>query len=138
MKTRPCARFEREDGMKLPAETMAADAVKFARAFLERHSGNPWSDYHNASAEAGRAFWRQLLQRAARQHPVYRLRIIAMARAGDRDADHVLRTMMIEMQSTVLPAELRRRGQHLSPDGVIRPAPTRRRARPGAAQEAAL
>ena len=82
--------------------------VAFARDWLARHIGNPWSDYDNNSADAGRALWRHLLWQAVRQHPVYRLRIIAMARGGDRDADEVLRTLIIETQSIggTLPAEL--------------------------------
>jgi hypothetical protein len=94
--------------MKLPATSDAAEMVAFARSFLERHSGNPWSDHPNSSAEAGRAFWQHVLWRAARMHPVHRMQVIAMARGGDRDADQVLRTLIIEMQSRgeQLPTEL--------------------------------
>jgi hypothetical protein len=88
---------------KLPATSDVADMVAFARDWLRRHSGNPWSDHPCSSAEAGRAFWQHVLW-----HAVYRLRIIAMARAGDTDADQVLRTLIIEMQSRgeTLPTEL--------------------------------
>jgi hypothetical protein len=94
--------------MTLPARSIEAEAVDFARDWLRRHSGNPWSDHPNRTADASRAFWRQLLWRAARQHPVYRLQIIAMARAGDADADEAIRTLIIEMQSRgdPMPAEL--------------------------------
>ena len=44
--------------------------VAFARDWLARHIGNPWSDYDNNSADAGRALWRHLLWQAVRQHPV--------------------------------------------------------------------
>jgi hypothetical protein len=95
--------------VNLPAKaTTEAEAVAFARDWLHGHGENPWSDYPNYSADAGRALWRHLLWQAVRQHPVHRLRIIAMARAGDTDADQVLRTLIIEMQSRgeTLPAEL--------------------------------
>jgi hypothetical protein len=94
--------------MTLPATVDEAEAIEFARDWLRCHSGNPWSDHPNRTADAGRAFWRQLLWRAARQHPVYRLQIIAVARAGDADANEVIRTLIIEMQSRgdPMPAEL--------------------------------
>jgi len=55
---------------KLPATSAEADMVAFARDWLARHIGNPWSDYDNNSADAGRALWRHLLWQAVRQHPV--------------------------------------------------------------------
>jgi hypothetical protein len=93
---------------KAAATSVEAEAIEFARDWLRRHSGNPWSDHPTRTADASRAFWRHVLWRAARQHPVYRLRVIAMARAGDADADEVIRTLIIEMQSRgdPMPAEL--------------------------------
>jgi hypothetical protein len=62
----------------LPATIVEAKAIDFARAWLSRYSANPWSDQPSSSADAGREFWRHVLWRAARQHPVHRMRIIAM------------------------------------------------------------
>lgn len=87
--------------MTLPTTAVEAKALTFAREWVVRFQevGNPWSEHSPFAAEGGRAVVRHLMRRAALLHPINRLQIIAMARAGDVDADDVLRTLMIEMQS---------------------------------------
>jgi hypothetical protein len=96
--------------MTLPATLAEAEALQYARGIIAywRDSGNPWSDDSPLTAEAGRAVTRHLLRNAALDHPNHRLALIEMARDGDPDADDVLRTLIIEMQSRgeKLPTEL--------------------------------
>jgi hypothetical protein len=112
----------------LPATTIETEALDFARNWLGRHSGNPWSEHPNLSADAGRAFWRHMLWQGVR-HPVSRLQVIAMARAGDVDADAVLRTLMIEMQSRgeTLPTELAAFNMEILHGGLHQPPGPKRK-----------
>jgi len=94
----------------LPTTAVEAEALTFAREWVVRfqEAGNPWSEHSPFAAKAGRAVVWHLMRHAALLHPINRLQIIAMARAGDTDAGSVLRQLMIEMHSRgePLPTEL--------------------------------
>jgi len=96
--------------MILPARMVEAEALAFAREWIERFRDgtNPWSSDSALTADSGRAVTQHLMRQATLLHPVNRMQVIAMARAGDTEAHDVLRTLMIEMQSRSepMPTEL--------------------------------
>jgi hypothetical protein len=96
--------------MILPTTTKPSEELIYARRWVAyfRETGTPWSDESALTPDASRAVLRHLLHNAAEMHPMHRLDIIARARAGDRDADNVLRAMILEAdkQNQPLPSEL--------------------------------
>jgi hypothetical protein len=108
-----------------------ADARAFAREMISRfHSGtNPWSADSPMTAAAGRALLRHLTRQGVLLHPTNRLQIIAMARAGDTDADDVLRTLMIEIQSRgeQMPVELANYNMEILHGGLHQPPGPKRK-----------
>jgi hypothetical protein len=94
---------------KLPATLVETEALAFARSFItEFHrGGGPWSGHSPFSNIESRAFIRRTFQQMM-WFASSRLQLIALARAGDTDADAVLRTAIIEARSrrTELPTEL--------------------------------
>jgi hypothetical protein len=87
--------------MTLPATLIEAEALEFARREIARYRDgtNPWSDDSPLTAEAGRAALRHIMRQASLENPVHRMILAAWGRAGDPDADAVLRTLLIEYQS---------------------------------------
>jgi hypothetical protein len=115
----------------LPATAVEAEALTFAREWLVRiqEAGSPWSEHSPFTAEAGRAVVRHLMRCGALLHSINRLQIIAMARAGDADADAVLRQLLIEMQSRgdPLPTELAAYNMELLHGGLHPPPGPKRK-----------
>ena len=95
---------------RLPMTLKEVEALEFARAtFAEwRSRGNPWSDDCVFTSEASRAFLRHFLRRAALEHPIHMMHVIAWARTNDPDVKDVLATLIIEFKSRgeSLPTEL--------------------------------
>ena len=110
---------------QLPAMLIETEALAFAReqVSLYRDGTNPWSGDSGLSAEAGRALTRHILAHSARLGPITRMQVIALARAGDTDAQDVLRVLMIEMLSRDgrLPTELTNYDMELLHGGLHQP-----------------
>jgi len=76
---------------QLPA-TIEAEALAFARSKIAQ-----FRDGSMLMAEASREFVRHVMRRAALLHPLHMMTLIDFARAGEPDADIVLRTLAIEI-----------------------------------------
>lgn len=117
--------------INLPATLAEAEALQYARRWIAyfRDSGTPWSETSALKPEASRAVLRLLLHNAANLHPMHRLDIIARARAGDPDADAVVRAMILEaaQANQPLPPELFVYQMDLVNAGRLRQPPARKR-----------
>jgi hypothetical protein len=115
----------------LPATMVETEALQFAREWIVRFRDgtNPWSNDSALTADAGRAVTRHLMRQSALLHPINRLQLIAMARAGDTDARDVLRTVMIEIQSRgePMPTELVNYNMELLHGGLHQPPGPKRK-----------
>ena len=108
----------------LPATIVEAEALAFARDFVVRLAGpGPWGHASPFGAEESRALTRNLL-RLNCESALGRMQLIAMARAGEKDARALLHTLMIEMisQRGQLTRELDEYNMGLLRDG-LRPPP---------------
>jgi hypothetical protein len=87
---------------------LESEAQAYAnRRWLEYHHGdNRWSDDPFVSKEASRALVRHIMRLGALRDPRGEMHVIAVARAGDPDADLVVRDIALEKRS---------RGEVLSP-----------------------
>jgi hypothetical protein len=116
---------------QLPMTMVEDEAMAFARQeFAQFRDGtNPWSEHSPLSGGAGRALTRYFMRQGALLHPINRLRIIAMARAGDVDAVTVLKTLIIEAQSRgeALPAELATFNMEILHGGLHQPPGPKRK-----------
>jgi hypothetical protein len=94
---------------QLPSTLVETEMVQFAREWILRYSGNPWSPSPSHTADAGRALLRHMLrQMVLSLYAVHRMQVIARANAGDEDAAAVLSALIVERQSRgeTLPTEL--------------------------------
>jgi hypothetical protein len=111
---------------KLPVTLVETDALAFARKFIAEfhYSGGPWSGHSPFSDIESRAFIRQTLQQML-WLASSRLQLIALARAGDADADTVLRMAIVEARSrrAELPTELENYNMEVLADGIGHQSP---------------
>jgi hypothetical protein len=112
----------------LPSKTLEAEALTYARSIIchFRDSDNPWSEHSLLSAEAGTAFTRRMIWSSLLHTAKTRLHVLRLAREGDRDAQEMIGTLLLELDSRNVdaPAELRAYRMELLEAG--RPPPLRR------------
>jgi hypothetical protein len=116
--------------MIVPA-TEPSEALQYARRWIAyfRDSGTPWSESSALTTDASRAVLRHLLQNAANLHPAHRLDIIATARAGNPDADAVVRMLILDANNNnqPLPVELFAYQMEIVNSGRHKQRPARKR-----------